>query len=194
MMALAAQRYLGAPLQHGLELETLIQDIVIGEQCRSYLEIGSKFGASLWRIANAMPVGSVVRAIDLPGGDGKNMQSEVSLAACELALIERGYEAEVYFGDSRWPAAVEFASASKPYDLVFIDGGHTLDVVRADWENYGPLGRIVALHDISAVPERLGRSEQDIAVPVLWNELKGVHKHREIRVERGYYGIGVIWR
>lgn len=37
----------------------------------------------------------------------------------------------------------------RDYDLVFIDGDHTYEGVRRDWENYGPMGKCVAFHDIA---------------------------------------------
>jgi hypothetical protein len=41
---------------------------VQGEGVRSYLEIGAKFGGSLWRAAQALPKGSRIVAVDLPNG------------------------------------------------------------------------------------------------------------------------------
>jgi hypothetical protein len=38
------------------------------EGVRSYLEIGSKFGGSLWRVANSLPPGSRIVSVDLPNG------------------------------------------------------------------------------------------------------------------------------
>ena len=59
-----------------------------------------------------------------------------------------------------------------PYDLVFIDGDHSPAGVRADWQNYGPMARLVAFHDIDAehgklTPARLA----DYGVHQLWTEL-----------------------
>ncbi|MCP6769556.1 hypothetical protein NL529_32390, partial [Klebsiella pneumoniae] len=41
-------------------------DLLTRERIGSYLEIGSKFGASLDRIARSMPKGSRVVSVDLP--------------------------------------------------------------------------------------------------------------------------------
>lgn len=172
--------------------------VLRGEGVRSYLEIGSMYGGSLWSMAmSIIPHGgrlvSVDLAVDTPA-------ARPSLEQCVAELCSIGFDAHLIDGDSAAPATVEKARAVGPFDCVFIDGAHTLDAVTADWTNYGPLGRIVAFHDISwnetwksAVP---GRNPPPMGVPKLWQSLKPQYRHLEIRLRQpsNYYGIGVLWR
>ena len=64
-----AEKYQTFVLQNRQELDEF-RRLIIAEGVRSYLEIGSKFGGSLWWIATSMPRGSRVVSIDLPWGDG----------------------------------------------------------------------------------------------------------------------------
>jgi len=72
---------------------------------------------------------------------------------------------------------------------VFIDGDHTYDGVKADFEMYSPLGRpggVIALHDI-AYP--------NCDVPRFWSEISPRYTAKSIIHQRGPtgMGIGVIW-
>lgn len=167
------------------------------ENVTSYMEIGSMYGGSLWTVANALPKGSLVvsvdYAIDTPA-------ARPHLEACIKELRGIGYDAHLVFGDSTDPETVAKTKALGPFDCVFIDGAHTLEGVTADWENYGPMGRIVAFHDIawnatwrSSVP---GRPFKAMGVPQVWNEVKKTYRHTELKyhVPSNYYGIGILWK
>lgn len=85
-------------------------------------------------------------------------------------------------------------------DFLFIDGDHSYEGVKQDWETYSPFvrsGGLAALHDI--VPDysyQLGiRTENDAGgVHKLWGELKPHHRHYEFVEDQKQngYGIGVI--
>lgn len=175
----------------------LFLNILRDEGIKSYLEIGSMYGGSLWRVANALPKGSRVVAVDYMCDTPEALPH---LTACVEELQANGYDARMVIGDSAASPTINAVKALGPYDCVFIDGAHTLEAVKSDWMNYGPMGRIVAFHDISwnntwksAVP---GRVSKPMGVPTLWNELKGKYRHKEfqLQVPRNYYGIGVLWR
>jgi predicted O-methyltransferase YrrM len=160
-------------------------DLLATEGVRSYLEIGSKFGGSLDRVARALPKGSRVVSLD------RNVNGP-SLQDCINKLNGSGYDAWLIPLDSTSTDAVERATALGPYDAVFIDADHTLPYVTKDWLNYGPLGRIVAFHDIGYVakPER----PKGIEVPQFWESIKGDFRHQECKLDVGHNGIGVLWR
>lgn len=167
-------------------------------EIRSYLEIGSMYGGSLWSVGTSvMAQGgrlvSVDLAVDTPA-------ARPSLEQCVAHLSRMGFDARLIDGDSSDPATIEQAKALAPFDCIFIDGAHTLEAVTADWQNYGPMGKIIAFHDISwndtwksAVP---GRVSKPMGVPTLWQSLKPQYQHKEIRLRQpsNYYGIGVLWR
>lgn len=165
------------------------------EGVRSFLEIGSKFGGSLERIARVLPAGSRIVSVDLPCGTKAWAQSEPSLKAVISKLRVMGHDAQVIWGSSQAVAVIEAVRALGPFDLVFVDGDHRMAGVTADWINYGPMGKIVAFHDIAwrRAPEWVGTR---IDVPEFWNAIKGDFRHEEFRFcETGKNnGIGVLWR
>jgi len=166
-----------------------MRDLFVRENVRSYLEIGSKFGGSLDFIARAMPVGSRVVSVDLPGEKAASKQSLVSVVG---RLKDDGYDAHLIFGDSTARETVAEVYGLAPFDAVFIDANHLLPYVTKDWLNYGSLGRIVAFHDIGYVirPDR----PKEIEVPQFWNSIKGGYRHEECKLDNGHNGIGVLWR
>lgn len=174
-------------LQADEEIDAFAQ-LLANEGVLSYLEIGSKFGGSLWRIARALPEGSRIVSIDL------NVNGP-SLRECVGQLCSLGYDAKLIMGSSLDKDVIAKAQALSPFDAVFIDGDHKPLAVMADWENYGPLARIVAFHDIGwrRAPEWVGKR---IHVPEVWDKIKTGYRYEEIKLcpTRKNNGIGVLWR
>lgn len=171
-------------------------DLLRSEEVRLYLEIGSKFGGSLWRAAMALPVGSRIVAIDLPNGTKAWAESRASLVDCIAELCRRGYDARLIWGDSKAPDVIRKAALYGPYDCIMIDADHRLPGVTADWENYSGMSRgMVAFHDIAwrRAPEWEGVR---IDVPQFWNSIKPNYRHKEIiHCPTGKNnGIGVLWK
>ena len=179
-------------LQDDRELAGLVE-LVKAERCTSMLEIGSKFGGSLWKLARAMPCGSRVVAVDLPNGTRMWRTSQPSLIRCIDELKSQGYDARVIWGDSTSSQIITQVQALAPYDFVFIDANHSMQYVREDWRNYGSLGRMVAFHDIAwkRPPEWVGVR---IEVPEFWQHIKQQYQHVEFSLCDKNNGIGVLWR
>lgn len=159
------------------------------EGVRSYLEIGSKWGGSLWKVANALPKGSRVVSVDL-NVNGEGLESTIN------RLKDIGYDAQMIVGDSTAPSTIFRAELLAPYDAIFIDADHRPPAVWADWHNYGPMGRIIAFHDIGwrRAPEWVGKR---IGVPEVWAEIKKLgHRFEEFKLcpTGKNAGIGVLWR
>lgn len=162
---------------------------------RSYLEIGSKHGGSLWRISNAMPRGSKVVAVDLPQGDGSFKASRPNLIACVDELKKRGYEASLILGDSTDPTIVEKVRKRSPFDLCFIDACHLEPYVWRDWHNYGEMAKFVAFHDISHIDKSQTKpGKMPIQVMNVWKKLRAEYKHTEICCCPAVNGIGILWK
>jgi predicted O-methyltransferase YrrM len=181
-------------LQHPDEIAQFV-DLVRGEQIGSYLEIGAKFGGSLWRIAQAMQPHSKIVAVDLPGGTVAWPKSRPSLEACIRALREDGHDARVIWGDSTNSEIISRVRALGPFDLVLIDGNHTLPFVEQDWRNYAPLAKMVAFHDI-AWQRPDSYKAPPIDVPLFWQQIRNGYRSAEIMLDRTGQrnGIGVLWR
>lgn len=171
-------------------------DVLRAEEVRLYLEIGSKFGGSLWRAAQAMPKGSRIVAVDLPNGTKAWAESSKSLVDCIAELNRSGYDAHLIWGDSKAAEVIRKVKLLGPYDAIMIDADHRLPGVTADWENYASMSRkMVAFHDIAwrRAPEWKGVR---IDVPQFWNSIKGNYRHKEIiHCPTGKNnGIGVLWK
>jgi predicted O-methyltransferase YrrM len=166
------------------------------QEVKSYLEIGSKNGGSLWRVANTLPKGSRVVSVDLPHGDTSFKVTEPNLKICVDELARRGYDAHLFLSDSTKPETVDAVRALGPFDLVFIDANHTEPYVRKDWANYGPMGRMVAFHDIGwkAQLHKDRSKKMPIEVPIVWRELRREFPFVEISCCPADNGIGVLWR
>lgn len=169
--------------------------ILAEEGCRSFLEIGSKFGGSLRRIAKVLPAQSRVVAVDMPKGTRLWHQSEPALNKTIHDLRVFGYNAHVIWGDSTSATVVDQVRAFGPFDAVFIDANHTRAYVEQDWENYGPMARIVAFHDINWHRGPTWEGVR-IDVPEFWEKVKVGYPHEEFRFcpTGKNNGIGVLWR
>jgi predicted O-methyltransferase YrrM len=172
-----------------------LADILRAEGVRSYLEIGSKFGGSLARIAERLPTGSRIVSVDMPLGTRAWPQSSAELKAVIARLRLAGHDANVIWGDSTAERVIEQVRTLGPFDACFIDANHTLPFVEKDWANYGPMARIVAFHDIAwhRAPEWVGTR---IDVPQFWDRIKGDYRHQELKFcpTAKNNGIGVLWR
>ncbi len=189
-------KYERRPLQDINELAAFLR-LLRDENITSYLEIGSKFGGSLWQVATVMPKGSRIVSVDLPHGDASFKESQPHLEECVKRLRKQlGYDAYLFLGDSTDPAIIAQVAALGPFDACLIDANHTEPYVRADWANYGPMAKIVAFHDIGWIAE--GRvvkpGKLPIQVPVIWNEIKTQFRYKEIKLCERDNGFGVLWR
>jgi hypothetical protein len=198
-VAQSVARYKLPPLQDEREHNEFIK-MLVDEGVTSYLEIGAMYGASLWKVAMALPKGSRVVAID-PMTDRPSARE--SLEQCVDELIGLDYDAYFIFGDSTEKKTIELARELSPFDALFIDGNHSPKYVMSDWVNYGPMARIVGFHDINWNKTWVSAKGLDqtpdaslMGAPEIWNKIKQGHRFKELKYypRDNYYGIGVLWR
>lgn len=155
-------------------------------ECRSYLEVGAAGGETFLFIGSTME-----RAVAVNLLEPKN---KTLLQRADDLRMRLGVQAEVLVGDSRDPDIVRQAESRGPYDLVFIDGDHSLKGVATDFLNYLPMAsKLIAFHDI------LGNHSAGAFVDDFWRRLLGVSPElREASSEfcetwgKRPMGIGVI--
>lgn len=110
------------------------------KDCKSYLEVGTAEGNSLFVLANAMPKGSEVTYIDWAEKHTKKPRDEVIAALSD-------YKVRAVHGDSN---LIKTALAAQGvYDAVLIDAGHEDFNAVVDAIYYGPMARkFIIFHDI----------------------------------------------
>jgi cephalosporin hydroxylase len=189
-----SDRYLTDAAQDPREIAEFAE-LLANEGVTSYLEVGSKFGGSLWRVATALPPGSRIVSVDMPGGTKAWKESEASLKACAAELERLGYDVTVIWGDSTDPKVIEQVKALGPYDAMLLDGDHRLDGLVKDWDNYRDIGKIIAFHDVAWFRAATWEGVR-IDVPQLWNNLRPQYRSVEFRHDESLKnnGIGVLWR
>ena len=181
------------PMQIRWEVERLagmLRDL----KPRYILEIGTARGGTLFiwtRVANE---DALIISIDLPGGPFGG--GYPLLKGFTYRLFARGRQRIVLVrGDSHSVETlrkVKRLLGERKLDFLFIDGDHSYEGVKKDFEMYTPLVResgIIALHDIVPHPP-----ETRCEVNRFWTEIKGLHKTIEIvrNREQRWAGIGVV--
>jgi len=187
-------KYERRALQDPIEMAAFV-NLLKREKIASYLEVGSKFGGSLWQVAQILPKGAKVASIDLPHGDLSFKETLPSLQECVKRLRkEKGFDAHLFVGDSTDPEIIDKVRELGSFDACLIDANHTEPFVRSDWLHYGPLAKIVAFHDIGWVSDGRVTKKYPIHVPLVWSELKQQFRHVEIKKCPRDNGFGVLWR
>ncbi len=120
---------------------------------RRLVEIGVWHGATTRRLREVMATDGTITGVDPfpPGRLGVSFPLRIALR--EVARCGRGRYELV-----RRSGAEAAAGWSGPVDFLFIDGDHSWDAIRADWEGWAAFvepGGVVCLHDSRATPERL---------------------------------------
>ncbi|MGH9349333.1 MAG: class I SAM-dependent methyltransferase [Vicinamibacterales bacterium] len=162
---------------------------------RHVLEIGAAAGGSfyIWcRLAD--PRGKKV-SVDLPGGIYGGEPQANRMTRYRRDRMMRGWAPGVHLvagisASDEVRSQVAAVLGADRLDLLFIDGDHTYEAVKADFELYSrfvsPSGAI-AFHDIN---DTAFHRAQNVGVARLWSALEG--DKREFNARREWGGIGVL--
>ncbi len=161
---------------------------VADKNIKSVLEIGSGNGGTFWLWCELFKGPDVnLFSIDLPNGPWGGSDARNKLPT----YAKGGARVITFAGDSKGEAKTQFYKLYLPADLLFIDGDHSYDGVKADFENYidvVPPGGLIAFHDICE-----HSPESGCEVKKFWDEIKGNYAHIEyISEPTNWGGIGVI--
>jgi cephalosporin hydroxylase len=137
-------------IQHIDELTRFL--CMLPEPPRVVLEIGSAQGGMFWLLCQVSAPDALLVSLDLPP-EQKN--SGGLPQAIDLQRLKRsGQTVHAIDGDSHNPETVDRVRAilgDRKVDVLFIDGDHTYNGVRRDYEMYKPLlraGGLIGFHDI----------------------------------------------
>ena len=169
--------------QNPWELEELIR-IFDYHGPAKVLEIGAWDGGTLWHWLHNSDAVVVIDNLMRREGDWYQWARDL------------GTDLYLYEGLSQSEVCIQGASNHSPYDFLFIDGDHSYDSVRQDWENYSPMvreGGFIALHDILPRP--------GYGVSLLWEQIKALPGTRWMEIchnevlpgNEGRCGIGLIY-
>lgn len=181
------------PLQSRLELEALL-----GEVRRlnpsTVVEIGTASGGTLFMLTRAAADDATLASIDLPGG-AFGGGYPLWRAPLYRSFAKSGQRVHLLRRDSHDPSTLEALKGvlgGRSVDFLFIDGDHTYEGVKRDFETYRSLvrpGGMIGFHDI--VPHS---AESGCEVNRFWKEIRGSFDSMEF-VENWrsqFGGIGLL--
>jgi len=191
-----------------------LQELLRYEKISRILEIGTWSGgtALLWAQMVSRYNGGIVYCCDLSFDYGVFINPLLGIKYGPKQLYAdtpwEKYVKELK-GDSHDPVFVERVKReiNTSVDMLFIDGDHSYEGVKADFENFSSLvklGGYIVFHDILDRDEDPGDPiRPNVRVSLLWNELKKQYRWWEFIDNNEYYcyetllpsncmGIGVI--
>jgi predicted O-methyltransferase YrrM len=176
------------PIQNPREILDLLR-VLKQASPRTILEIGTARGGTLFLFTRIAAADAQLVSIDLPEGPGGGGYPHWKLPLYQAFPLP-GQRLELIRDDSHDLAVLAHVAklvGDRGLDLLFIDGDHSYNGVKSDFEMYGSLvnpAGLIAFHDIDYSRD----------VRQLWDEIKVGRHFQEIRDDHGQtFGIGLIY-
>jgi len=172
-------------------------DFVKKREPKVIVEIGTKKGGTFFMWARFFSPSHLI-SIDLPGGIHGGGFSKRKIPFMKYFLSDKkSSKVSIILGDSHQKETfnrLEKILNGNKIDFLFIDGDHTYEGVKCDYEMYRNLVKkkgVIAFHDIVSSKYH---HDNNCFVDQLWNEIKLNHDYVEIihNENQKKYGIGVL--
>jgi predicted O-methyltransferase YrrM len=163
---------------------------------RYILEIGTANGGSLFLFSKLAHPEATIISIDLPGGrfgggyPAYKKSFYQSFAGAKQKMILHRANSH----DTQTLQQIKMLLGDNKIDFLFIDGDHTYEGVKKDFELYSPMVKssgLIGFHDIAQHPP-----EWNVGVDEFFNEIKNLYKHQIFidNPQQGWAGIGVLYQ
>lgn len=184
--------YIFGAMQKQEELSSFL-DVLSKARIHNILEIGAGNGGTSWAFSKLCHSFNLL-SIDKPDGQWGNNRGGPSEQIVNHITTYSNCNYQLIRKDSKDPLLLEFLQLKlREFDLLFIDGDHSYEGVKADFNNYSPFvrsGGIIAFHDICEHAPETG-----CEVKRFWDELNpdDFEAKREIISEPTTWGgIGYV--
>jgi len=179
-----------APQQVKGEITSLLKYVKKMEP-KTVMEIGTAGGGTLFLFSKVVPKNSFIVSLDLPGGKFGGgyplwkipLYKSFAKETQTINLVRKNSH------EKKTLQEIKAIFENRQIDFLFIDGDHTYEGVKKDFELYGPLvraGGTIAFHDIL-----VNSPESDCNVNKFWNEIKKKYEYKEFADKDNLNKIGI---
>ena len=182
------------PMQVKSEITKLLE-ILEKNRPRVIIEIGTANGGTLFSLSRIASDDAFIISVDLPGGEfgGGYPRWKIPLYNSFAIKNQKMYLVRADSHKEETLRKVKSILEGRKVDLLFIDGDHSYEGVKKDFEIYKSLVKkngIIVFHDIVR-----HATETNCNVDKFWREIKKKYKNIEIIEDKnqGWGGIGLIY-
>jgi len=153
------------------------------------LEIGTAGGGSLYQFMQVADQCATLVSIDMPDGMFGSGQPQPDIGVM-LSWRRIGQTLYIIRDNSHAIATVNKVLnvlEKRKFDFAFIDGDHTYEGVKRDYDLYHGFCKLMAFHDIVNHP-----NIPEVGVDRFWKELEGDKTEIIHDPDQGWAGIGIL--